>query len=214
MSQKLRTRGVATGILLTSMRLVVSLWIAMTLAACGASPAETVVASLPPVRAHALLGTRIDLSGLRWLDPVTAHDFAAHRLTLLRWWTVQCPFCADSLPALATLGERFGPRGLALVGVFHAKQPRPPADRDVVAAARARGFAGAIAGDDRWRLLESLRSHGGLEVATSISVLCDDRGIVRWVNTGPRLHPSSDPAHGDAEASFRELERVLAESLR
>ena len=70
------------------------------------------------------------------------------------------------------------------------------------------------AGDDRWRLLESLRSHGGLEVATSISVLCDDRGIVRWVHTGPRLHPSSDPEHGFAEASFRELERLLAESLR
>ena len=191
---------------------IAAAWLSLALAGCVRMPAEAPVAS--PATSHPLIGTRVDLSGLRWLDPTAPHDFAAHRLTLLRWWTVQCPFCADSMPALATLGERFGPRGLALVGVFHAKQPRPPADGDVVAAARARGFGGPIAGDDRWRLLESLRSHGGLEVATSISVLCDDRGIVRWVHTGPRLHPSSDPEHGDAEASFRELERLLAESLR
>jgi Redoxin len=161
-----------------------------------------------------LVGTRVDLSGLRWLQPAAGHDFAAQRLTLMRWWTVQCPFCADSLPALAALGERFGPRGLGLVGVFHPKQPRAPGDAAVVAAAQALGFRGAIASDERWRVLESLRDRGALTAATSISVLVDATGVVRWVHAGPRLHPSASAEQADAERSFRELEQLLAATLR
>lgn len=134
----------------------------------------------PPEPSNPLVGTQVDLSGLRWVLPAAGHDFAAHRLTLLRWWTVQCPFCTDSLPALAALGERFGPRGLGLVGVFHPKQPRAPTDAAVSAAVRALGFLGAIASDDRWRVLESLRSRGALTAATSISILVDASGSCRW----------------------------------
>lgn len=192
-------------------------------ASCGTRPAESSAATesaapsappAPPVTGNPLVGTRIDLSELRWLVPVEGHDFTAHRLTLLRWWTVQCPFCADSLPALAALGEQFGPRGLGLVGVFHPKQTRPPTDSAVTAAARALGFGGAIARDDRWLALESVRRRGELTAATSISVLVDATGVVRWVHAGPRLHPDADPVRADADRSFRELEQLLAATLR
>jgi hypothetical protein len=157
---------------------------------------------------------RADLSRLRWLEPTTASDLAANGLTLLRWWTVQCPFCRDSLPDLAELPARFARRGLTVVGVFHPKTQQVPTDDAVVAYARGLGFAGPIAADDRWQVLEDLRTRGALDAATSISVLIDEDGTVRWVHPGPRLHRSEDPRFAAADRSFRELEQLLAEWQR
>jgi hypothetical protein len=68
----------------------------------------------------------------------------------MRWWTVQCPFCRDSLPDLAELHRRFSPRGSGMVGVFHPKMLHGPTDAETVAYARGLGFPGAVAADDRW----------------------------------------------------------------
>lgn len=182
-------------------------------AACGAGPQAPEPVPQPPIAANALVGTHVDLGPLRWLEPTAALDLGAHRVTLLRWWTVQCPFCRDSLPDLAALRARYGEQ-FGLVGVFHPKSPRPPSDRELVDYARALGFDGAIASDDRWQVLDLLRARGALNAATSISVLVDASGTVLWVHPGPRLHHSADPAFAAADHAFRQLEGVLADRLR
>ena len=183
-------------------------------AACGGSPREPVGLPPEPPAEPVLVGDRSDLSTLRWLDPSAPFDLTAHRLTLLRWWTVQCPFCLDSLPALGELRRRFGEDALGLVGVFHPKSTIVPTDAQVIAYARELGFGGAIASDDRWRALEQLRERYGLDAATSISVLVDGDGVVQWVHPGPRLHRSDDSDMAEADRSFRELEALLAARLR
>jgi hypothetical protein len=157
--------------------------------------------------------SRVDLSALHWIEPSSPIDLAAHRLVLLRWWTVQCPFCADSLPDLAALHERFRARGLGLVGVYHPKMLHGPRGDAVVAYARRLGFGGAIAADEQWDVLDRLRERHGLHAATSISVLVDGDGVVRWVHPGPRLHRSDDPAFADADRAYRQLEELLASRL-
>jgi hypothetical protein len=130
----------------------------------------------------------------------------------MRWWTVQCRFCRDSLPDLAELHRRFSPRGFGMVGVFHPKMLHGPTDAETVAYARGLGLHGAIAADDRWTALERLRQRGGLGEATSISVLVDGKGVVQWVHPGPRLHRSRG-GFPEADAAFAELERLLGERL-
>jgi hypothetical protein len=94
------------------------------------------------------------------------------------------------VPALARLEDRWRARGLRLVGVYH---PKGAGLGDVAARdyARRLGFSGAIAFDDRWTKYVELRDRGRLGEATSISVLVDAEGVVRWVHPGPRIEEGS-----------------------
>ena len=190
--------------------------IAVALAACDGGPEQrTDRTSAPPaVPPNPLIGTRPDLAPLRWLTadgkPVDLH---ANRLTLLRWWTVGCPFCRDSLPALGELQRRYGSRGLGLVAVFHRKGPADPGDDELRHYLAGLRCGAALARDDDWTVLRPLLARGRLDQATSISVLVDQDGIVQWVQGGPRLHPSQDPEQAAADADFQALERLLDRRL-
>lgn len=156
--------------------------------------------ALPGPAANRLVGTPFgSLNGLRWpAREGGPESVAAHPLTLLRWWTNACPHCVASVPALARLEERYRARGLRLVAVYHPKGMRL-GDEAAQAYLQRLGFQGAIAFDDRWTKYIELRDRGGLQQATSISVLVDAGGNVRWVHPGPRIEAgSSDLAALDA----------------
>jgi hypothetical protein len=131
------------------------------------------------------------MDALRWLTPEGAPlALSAQPLTLFRWWTNRCPHCTGSVPALARLEDRFRARGLRMVGVYHPKGANL-GDAAAREYARRLGFAGAIAFDDRWTKYVEMRDRGGLHRATSISVLVDAEGVVRWVHPGPRVEEGS-----------------------
>ncbi|MBI3802200.1 MAG: TlpA family protein disulfide reductase [Nitrospirae bacterium] len=46
-------------------------------------------------------------------------DVAAHgaAVTLLHFWALSCPLCKDQMPAVVQWLERYGPRGLRVIGV-------------------------------------------------------------------------------------------------
>lgn len=186
---------------------------ALLLAACDASPDAKGALPTPAVPvpdANPLIGTRLDLGAIRWLTADgKAADLGGNRLSLIRWWTVGCPFCTDSLPALCELQRRFGSRGLGLVGVFHRKGPVNPTDAELQRYVAELGCTPVLARDDDWGVLRPLLARGGLDQATSISLLIDREGKVQWVQKGPRLHPSKDPEQAAADADYRELERLL-----
>lgn len=153
------------------------------------------------------------LTELQWLDGEAA-DFAEHRLTLVRWWTDSCPFCRDSLPDLSAMQRRYARRGLNLVAVYHPKPVRDVAPDEVRRQAQRLGVTGSLAVDPRWTEVQQLMRRGDLTSATSISVLVDQQGIVRWTHAGPRLHRSRNGRHPDAEAAYEELEQRIKELLR
>lgn len=146
----------------------------------------------PGPAARGLVGAPLgSLDALRWLTPKGGPaSIAAQPLTLFRWWTNACPHCVASLPVLARLEDRYRARGLRLVAVYHPKGRRL-GDEAARAYARGLGVRGALAFDDRWTKYAELRDRGGLRQATSISVLVDASGTVRWVHPGPRLEAGS-----------------------
>ena len=129
---------------------------------------------------------------------------ATRPLTLLRWWTNGCPHCAASLPAIAALDAKYRARGLRVVAVYHPKGA-PLADPAARETARSLGFTGEVAFDDRWTKYADLRDRGDLRAATSISLLVDAAGTIRWVHPGPRLEPGS----ADVAALDALLDRTL-----
>jgi thiol-disulfide isomerase/thioredoxin len=131
--------------------------------------------------------------------------------TVRRWWTNGCPHCAGSLPALARLEGRYQARGLRVVAVYHPKG-RPLGDLQAQAVAQRLSFPGVLAFDDRWAKYLELRERGNLRKATSISVLVDAEGVIRWVHRGPRLFERGDPER-DGTAALAELDRLVGRLL-
>lgn len=140
----------------------------------------------------------------------------AGRALLVRMWTVGCTNCRDSAATLQRLHERYGPRGLLVVGVHHPKSPRALKDPVVRRQAAEWGMTFPIAQDRDWRAVKSWwltrpRTY------TSASILVDHKGIIRHVHPGGSLHPSTEPEHAACDAGYRGLEdaiqRVLAERM-
>lgn len=128
--------------------------------------------------------------------------------TVLRWWTEACPFCEASLPALDELRREYEGLGLQVIGVYHQKSADTLSDADVASAARARHFDGHVALDREWRALDRAWP-AALRSATSVTLLLDADGVVRFAHPGPELHPSGDADHARCAADFADLERAV-----
>jgi thiol-disulfide isomerase/thioredoxin len=157
-----------------------------------------------------VVGTKLPRLQLdHWLNTPGNRPVPTGSVTLYRWWTDTCPFCAASLPAIERLRQRYGPQGLQVVGVYHPKPPRPVKDEAVLAAAKRIGYTGPIAVDPLWTELRRLWLSTGDRDATSVSFLVDREGTIRYVHPGPDFFPSTDPAEARQDADYRDVERAI-----
>ena len=178
------------------------------LAACGsaadeASPREP--APVHPMVGRSLAGVELEAIG----EAVPLSGDGAARATLVRWWTDRCPFCVSSLPAIEELRERYGPQGLATVAVYHPKPPAARVDPDEVRRLAAeRGYAGSLAADPAWN---HLREHWPSEQRdyTSVSLLLDAGGTVRWAHGGPEYFPADQREDEGPNRDFEALEGAI-----
>jgi peroxiredoxin len=112
-----------------------------------------------------------DLAG----RPVRLRDFRG-RVVLLNLWATWCAPCREEMPALATLAEELGPRGLAVVGVNHQESKR-----DVEAFVREQGL--------RFPVLLDLEGHVGRgykAFALPVTFVVDRRGMLAGTVLGIR----------------------------
>jgi glutathione peroxidase len=131
-------------------------------------------------------------------------------LTLYRWWTDTCPHCEASLPALDSLRKKYSNRGLKIVGVYHPKPPSKTVDtKKVHEDAKARQFNGEIVVDADWSQLHRWWLDTGNRIATSVSILVDNKGIVRFVHPGPVLFPSEKNQFAQENKDFNLLDNAI-----
>jgi len=141
-----------------------------------------------------LLGKRLILDELTWLNtPDNKPVQLEGKVTIVRWWTDSCPWCAMSLPAIERFREAFTTIGLQTLAVFHPKPPRDvPAD-EVLRKVKALGYSGWVATDLQWKTLKDVFLDTGERRSTSVSFLLDRKGIIRYVHPGPAFGPTDDP---------------------
>ncbi|MHC4079697.1 MAG: TlpA disulfide reductase family protein [Planctomycetota bacterium] len=159
-----------------------------------------------------LVGTRLpDIEFDRWIRPPepSVPDIDPPEATLYRWWTDTCPHCRASLPAVERLRRDYGARGLRVVAAYHPKPPRDVADEDVLATARRFGYGGPIAVDDDWSALQAAYLSAGRRRATSVSLLVDRDGVIRFVHPGPVFFPSEDPNSARENDDYRLLRQAI-----
>ena len=171
--------------------------------------------SVPAPRSDGdVIGAKLPATAFKhWLNTEGNRPPAGGSVTLYRWWTDTCPFCAASLPAVERLRAKYGPRGLRVVAVYHPKPPREVADEAVLAAAKRIGYAGPVAVDADWSVLKALWLSTGRRAATSASFLVDADGVVRYVHPGPDFFPSDRPDEARQDADYRDLERAIEAPL-
>ena len=149
-----------------------------------------------------------ELVGTKLKEPVFG-KFSSP-LTLYRWWTDTCPFCESSLPALDSLREKYAKRGLTVIGVYHPKPPsKNVSETEVLDGAKAREFKGDVVIDDDWSQLKKWWLEAGKRSATSVSLLVDSDGIVRFVHPGPVLFPSDEKQFAQENNDFQLLDRAI-----
>jgi peroxiredoxin len=155
----------------------------------------------------ALIGTRAPaFRGITWVQggPLTLEQLRG-RPVLVRFWTDGCAYCRASAPGLSQLWRTYGKRGLVVIGVHHPKSPASRELEVVRRATHALGFEFPVGTDRDW---ETVRAYGVGRVFqsyTSVSVLIDGAGVIRWVHDGGALEPGSEALR----ALTAEIEREL-----
>lgn len=159
---------------------------------------------------RALVGTKMPaMTFKRWIgtDDGQALDTSG-RVVLYRWWTTGCGFCERSLPSIDALRKEYEQKGLSVVGVFHPKPPRDVDDKTISDGAAKLGFGGPVATDDDWSQLNRVWLTER-RIATSVSILVDRKGVIRYVHPGPALFKSEKPEHAEQNAAFTALDTAI-----
>lgn len=172
--------------------------------------------SPPPRDGSDLIGTPIpDLAFERWINTPDGKPLETKgHPVLYRWWTGGCSLCEGSLRAVESLRERYEGDGLRVVAAYHPKPARDVSDDTIREAAGKIGYRGAIAVDADWSELNRLWLDAGDRAGTSVMVLADADGVIRFVHPGGAIHPSDNPSDEEADKSFKQLERALAELMK
>lgn len=168
-----------------------------------------------PEEGRALVGTPApEWRGLEWLQggPLTLDELRG-QVVLLRFWLVDCPFCRRTAPALVGLHERYGDRGLVVVGIHHPKSDAAR-DPDVVRhAAQRYGFSFPVALDNHWATIRAYGVGSHFRRFTSVSFLIGPGGDIRWVHDGGAYRPGDDDEGRAYEALVAAIERWLPDPI-
>lgn len=212
-SRHMSTRAALTGVLFFGMAFIAALVCPPLYPIDAAEPAmRPVVETLPASRGGQDLISKPlpPLKFARWLNtPDNKPLDTAGSVVLYRWWTDTCPYCVATLPAIEKLRSAYGPKGLRIVAVYHPKPPREVEDQLVLDAARQIGYNGPIAVDADWSQLRRAWLAGGRRAATSVTLLVDRHGIIRFVHPGTMYFPSDKPGDAQEDADYHLLDKAI-----
>lgn len=188
---------------------------AVVAATCACAPAAAAAPEPGPIETasapgESLIGKPVpDWGELRFLDPPdhrTPGDFRG-RVTLVRFWTSNCPRCRASAVTLRDWTRLYRHLGLVVIGVYLPKtRGEVTSDADVRKFAKDIGLDAVLAVDPDWDALGLLWKHGGHRHTVSVSLLVDREGIVRAVHGGGRMSYDAPP---DQRSEFEAFSRVL-----
>ena len=143
-------------------------WCALAAAGCSGEAGVARVdigAPAPAYAAASLAGDSVSLAALRG------------KVVLLNVWATWCHPCRDEIPELQALHERYGARGLELVGVSVDAES---ADEAIRAFTRDFRMTYPVWRDPAERV--SAQFH---VVGVPATFLIDREGVLRWRKTGP-----------------------------
>jgi thiol-disulfide isomerase/thioredoxin len=124
--------------------------------------------------------------------PLTLSDLRG-KVVVVRWFmSPSCPLCSATAPSLVLLDKRYRDRGLAVVGMYHHKDPEPLDPEKVRGYVAHYEYTFPVAIDPEWGTLRRWWSDGHpRREYTSVTFIIDRSGVVRHVHLGGKLAPDS-----------------------
>jgi thiol-disulfide isomerase/thioredoxin len=137
------------------------------------------------------------------------------RVVVVRFWTVGCPYCEETMPALQKLSEELRDQPVTFVGAFHAKPESSEQDLErPLEAIREWKISFPLAIDRQWRTLRSWWLERGHRHASSVTFVLGKDGRVVHVHPGPIYFPSVDPADAEANRDYLALRDAVLRAAR
>ena len=157
-----------------------------------------------------------DLNFDRWLQtPKNEPIETKKKVTLYRWWTDGCPYCRASLPAIQKLRKKYeDEKDFQTVAIYHPKPPQRVDDEDLLEVIRVMKYDGPVAIDRDWSELRTAYLAHGDRRATSVSLLVDVEGRIRFVHPGPVFFPSENPRYEQENDDYERLDKAIEVLLR
>ncbi len=160
-----------------------------------------------PEPAESLIGTKaLEWSVTNWINskPLALKDLKG-KVILVRWWTGGgCPYCIATAPALTEFHDKYGSKGLVVIGFYHHKAEEPLSLATVKGYTKSFGFEFPVAIDPRWRTLKKWWLNGQKRQWTSVSFLIDRQGVIRHIHPGGEYAPGSKD-YAEMKAKIEEL---------
>jgi peroxiredoxin len=75
---------------------------------------------------------------------------------------------------------------------------------------KALGLTFPVAADNTWSTVQAYGVGTHFQRFTSISVLIDADGVIRFVHDGGEYHPGGGPEHRECNAAYATLEAAIA----
>lgn len=131
--------------------------------------------------------------GLNWLTtkPLTVAGLKGKPF-LIRFWFAGCSMCEGSVPTLNFLHEKYGARGLVVIGIHHPKGKKDTflTKQEVMAVIKEWSIAYPVALDNDWKTVNLYWTGKGRDF-TSASILVGRDGRIKWVHPGGVLPKDS-----------------------
>lgn len=136
------------------------------------------------------------------------------RPRLIRFFTDRCRFCMASMPALNRIHRDFGDKGLLVVGIYHPKPaPRDVSHEELRSIVQRLEVQFPATFDPDWRYLHKIWLDSGDRDYTSVSLLIDRKGVIRYVHPGPEFFASGDPAKAQQNEDYLAMRRAIKKVL-
>jgi len=158
-----------------------------------------------------LIGTKVpEFDALTWVNspPLTIASLKG-KPVYLRFWRRECPNCKQTIPMMNYLYKTYSSKGLAIVGICFGSF----SDADTAKVHLAQwGIKFPVALDHRSNTLQKFWA--GTREYSSVSMLIDRDGVIRWLHPGGVLGlPPSMGGYEDCPAFYsleKEIDRVMA----
>jgi hypothetical protein len=82
-------------------------------------------------------------------------------------------------------------------------------DEQIRKFAERLGYHGEVAVDTEWSVLKDVYLSKSDRRATSISLLADADGVIRFVHPGTEYFPSSKPENAQEDADYKLIEKAI-----
>lgn len=154
-------------------------------------------------------------SKMEWIQspPLKIQDLK-NKVVLIRWWTDECIFCANSADALNEWYDRYHEQGLEILGIYHPKPlERQPTVEEVRSFANDKAFLFPIGLDMNWKNLEKVWLNCGEKPFTSVSFLLDRNGKIIYIHPGGEYHITKAEGHEQCCVEYNRIDSVIKVAL-